>query len=245
MRKFLIAIVIILIAFSSRTNIISLAESSRYARVEKSTEIYKNPNDNNDIKNIICLAEQSYFVKIIGDYENYFRVYYNDINGYVKKNDVKEITNTPSTPYPFNIKLTIANNCNLRSSPTTKSNNNNILTTLYANETNFTFIGRVFSEEAIDFGGSTWYYVNYNGTYGYIYNQYISSITPIYSNTDEFTYLTQQEERIKNPITHTPSLIIIILLLLPCIAVLLILYLPTKKQNKAKIKKIPKIFDRY
>ncbi|MGN0960714.1 MAG: hypothetical protein ACI4PF_00775 [Christensenellales bacterium] len=224
---------------------IDVDASTRYARVESSTEIFRNMSDSNNISNVICIAEKSYFVEIIGNYDNFFRVNYNGINGYVKKNDVKEISNTPSTPYPFNIKITIGSNCNLRSTPTTKSETNNIIATLYTDEQNFTFIGRIFSEEAIDFGGSTWYLVNYQGTYGYIYNKYVKSITPIYENTEEVIYLSTNVPKTENPITHTPSLILIIVLLIPCILILLILYLPKKHLAKPKPKKSPRIFDRY
>lgn len=245
MRKIITLLLIISILLTSyHTNLIVYAES-RYARIENSTCLYKSTLDSDNISNVICIAEKSYFVEIIGDYDSYFRVNYNGVNGYVKKNDVKEISNTPSTPYPYNIKLTIGSNCNLRSSPTTKSDTNNILTTLYTDEHNFTFIGRIYSEEAIDFGGSTWYYVNYNGTYGYIYNRYVKSITPIYENTENVTYLSTEPTKIENPISHTPSLILIIILLIPCLAILLILYLPKKHVKKSRPKKSPKIFERY
>lgn len=230
--------------FSNLHNTINVYASTSFARIENSTLVYKSMSDNDNFSNTICIAEESYFVEIIGNYDQYFRVNYNGINGYVKKNDVKEISNTPSTPYPYNIKLTIGSNCNLRSTPTTKSDTNNILTTLYANEQDFTFIGRIYGDEAIDFGGSTWYYVNYKGTYGYVYNKYVKSITPIYQNNEEVIYLSSNVERINNPITHTPSLIIILILLIPCILILFILYLP-KKPIKRKPKKSPRIFDRY
>lgn len=245
MKIFNILLYLILI-LSSSMNFDSIAyAATQYARIETSTEIYKTTSGSNSIDNIICIAEKSYFVEIIGDYDDYYRVNYNSISGYLKKNDVKEITNTPNTPYPYNIKITIGNNCNLRSSPTTNASTNNIITVLNKNETEITFIGRIYGEEAIDFGGSTWYYVNYNGYYGYVYNNYLSSITPIYENTEEFTYYTQNISTIENPITHTPSLIIIIILALPLIAILIILYLPKKSKSKTKKQKILKIPEKY
>lgn len=246
MKRFILCISLILIStLSLLPQPQYTLASTRYARVSTSTEIYRSTSGSIDISNIYCLAEETYFVEIIGEYEEYYRVIYNSINGYVKRNDVQEISNTPSTPYPYNIKIVIGSNCNLRSAPTTNTSSNNILTTIYSGESNITFIGRIYSEEAIDFGGTTWYYVNYNGTYGYIYSKYCKSITPIYPNQEEVTYLSAQSSRITNPITHTPSLIIVIILLLPCIALLLILYLPKSHKKKAKPKKSPKIFDRY
>lgn len=218
---------------------------SRYARIENATNIYKTTNESNNISNVICIAEKTYFVEIIGDYDVFYRVNYNSINGYVKKTDVKEISTTPHTPYPYNIQIVIGSNCNLRSSPTTKSSTNNILSTIYSNEQNLIFVGRIFSEEAIDFGGNTWYYVKYQDKYGYVYNKYVKSITPIYPNTEEISYIQSNTERIKNPITHTPSIIIIVILMIPLFATLIILYLPLKQKRKPKPRKSPKIFDKY
>lgn len=245
MKRFFVCIALILISAIYPLPSSQILASVRYARILTTTEIYRSTSGSMDISNIHCLSEETYFVEIIGEYDEYYRVIYNGINGYVKRNDVKEISNTPSTLSPSNIKIVIGSNCNLRSTPTTNSPSNNILTTIYSGENEITFVGRIYSEEAIDFGGTTWYYVNYNGTYGYIYNKYCKSVTPIYQNTEEVTYISTQEVRITNPITHTPSLIIVIILLLPCMGLLLILYLPKKTRKRVKAKKSPKIFDRY
>lgn len=230
MRKWLV-IILASLSLILRPTEISFAES-KFAKVLESTNLYKYSSTSDEINNIICIVEKTYFVEIISEMNDLYHVNYNGIKGYVKKNDVKEITNTPSTPYPYNIKITIGTDCNFRSSPTIKSNYNNIITTLNAGENNLIFIGRIFSDEAIDFGGRTWYFVKYNGEYGYIYNKYIKSITPIYENTEKVSYKTENTVTLTNPITHTPTLIIIILLFIPCIIILFILYLPRKYKIK-------------
>lgn len=245
MKKLYLCLCLILIILLTPLDSINVSANTRYARVVQSTNLFRTPDDNNNISNIYCLAEETYFVEIISEHNEFFRVLYNNVTGYVKRNDVKEISNTPSTPYPYNIKMVIANNCNLRSTPTTNSSTNNILSTIYSGEENLTFIGRIYSEEAIDFGGTTWYYVNYNGTYGYIYSRYLKSITPIYKNVEDVTFLSDSQEHISNPITHTPSLILIIVLLVPCIGLLLILYLPKRTKKRRRPPKSPKIFDKY
>jgi len=218
---------------------------NQYARIETTTQIFKSTSGNETIENIYCLAEESYYVEIIGDYDNYFRVNYNGINGYVKKNDVKEVSNSPSTPYPYNINIVVGSNCNLRSSPTTNSTTSNVISTIYSKENDIIFIGRTIGEEAIDFGGSTWYYVCYKGNYGYIYNNYIQSITPIYPNNESFSYAENISQKIENPITHTPSLIIIFILMIPLFAVLFLLYLPKKHTTKSKSHKPTKSTENY
>lgn len=233
MRKwFIIFYYLIFSLFNMCSAYYNVLASSKFARIMETTTLYKSPTINEDISNIYCLAEKTYFVEILSEFEDVYEVNYNDTIGYVKKNDVKEITNTPSTPYPYNIKLSLNSPCNLRRTPTTKSNTNNIIAPLNQDETNFIFIGRVFADEAIDFGGSAWYLVKYNGEYGYIYNKYVKSISPIYDNTENVSFVEKQSNNIKNPITSTPAIIIVILLLIPCLFILIILYLPRKPKTK-------------
>ena len=122
---------------------------------------------------------------------------------------------------------------------------NNVITTLNSGESEITFIGRIFSDEAIDFGGTTWYYVKYKDHYGYIYNKYVKSITPIYENTEPTLKYVEPNEKITNPITHTPSILIIILLFIPCIFILIILYSPKFHFHKPKHNKKHKVIDKY
>lgn len=225
----------------SKTPVLAKAN---YARAINLTNLYKSTNGD-ELSDVICIVEKTYFVEIISETSNVYKVNYNGVCGYVRKNDVKVTLSNPLTPYPCNIKIVVGFDCNLRSSPTTKTNVSNIINVVNAGETNLQFIGRVFSEEAMDFGGTTWYYVNYNGEYGYIYNKYIRSITPIYENTEEVSYESNTSTNIKNPMTHTPSLILVVIMSVPLFAILFILYLPRKFRKKQKRIKPEKIIDKY
>lgn len=225
----------------SKTPVLAKAN---YARAINLTNLYKSTNGD-ELSDVICIVEKTYFVEIISETSNVYKVNYNGVCGYVRKNDVKVTLSNPLTPYPSNIKIVVGFDSNLRSSPTTKTNVSNIINVVNAGETNLQFIGRVFSEEAIDFGGTTWYYVNYNGEYGYIYNKYIRSITPIYENTEEVSYESNTSTNIKNPMTHTPSLILVVIMSVPLFAILFILYLPRKFRKKQKRIKPEKIIDKY
>jgi hypothetical protein len=245
MKRIIIVLTLILIVLMNE-NVYTIKADTNYARINKTTEIYKTFSDNNSLENILCLAEVTYYVEIISDYDTLYKINYNGIVGYIKKTDVKKIQNTPITPYPYNIKLTINSNCNLRSTPTTKSSSNNTISIVYTTSEDIVFIGRAIGEEAIDFGGNTWYYVCYNGDYGYIYNNYVKSITPIYKNSEKYEYINETTSSINNPITHTPSLIIIIFLSIPLFLVIIILYLPHKnKPTKSKKQKIIREIERY
>lgn len=221
------------------------ASSKQYARaVSSNVNLYKFSVEDNSIENILCFVEKTYFVEIISDEVDSYKVNYNGITGYIKKNDVVPVQNEPTTPFPINIKMTIANNCNFRSTPTTHPSTNNIISTIHAGETNINFIGRIFAEESIDFGGTTWYYVSFNGERGYIYNKYIKSITPLYPNNEETIVIPDNNFTQVGPLSETNNVIVIILLFIPCIAILFILYLPIKNSTRQRVKKT-KYVDRY
>lgn len=236
-----IIVLILIIVSSLFSNKYHVYASERYARIENSSIIYSQADESTPI----CIAEKSYFVQILSDFDDKLKVYYNGISGYIKKNDVKEITSIPNTPYPNNIKLIVGSQCNLRNSPTTKDDSNNIITTLKSGENNIEFVGRIFSDEAIDFGGTTWYLVKYQDNYGYIYNKYLKSTPLIIENTEKISYLTTEPVTIQNPITHTPSLLLIIIMAIPLLFILIILYLPNKHYKKAKKQKPIKIIHKY
>lgn len=234
MKKFIILLIAIYLSVANIPTSTTSAKDIKFARATEPTNLFKLSTTTNDLNEVICIIEQSYFVEIINDNGDNYKVNYNGQIGFVKKNDVQAVQGIPNTPFPNNIKIIVGSTCNLRSSPTTKSSSNNIITTVYANETNLIFIGRIFADEAIDFGGTTWYLVKYGEYTGYIYNKYIKSITPIYENIEQINLFTEPISTNTNPLVYTPSLIIIILLLLPVIAILLILYLPRKQFKKDK-----------
>lgn len=219
------------------------ASDCKYARaIDGNVNLYKLSTEDNSIGNILCLVEKTYFVEILSETASDYKVNYNGVVGYVKKDDVTKVSGTPTTPFPTGIQLKLGSNCNLRSTPTTKSVASNVISTLNKNESNITFIGRVFSEEVIDFGGNTWYYVICNGEKGYIYNQYLKSASPIYPNTEEISEYKASDFVAISPISTPTNIITIILLFIPCIAILIILYLPipklTRKLKTSKSKNI-------
>lgn len=229
--KLMCLMLLILISFSlTPTKVNVFASDYKYARaVNGNVNVYKLSTANDSIDNVLCIVEKTYFVEILSETADDYKVNYNGIVGYVKKDDVVLVSGTPTTPFPVGINLVLGSNCNLRSTPTTKSASSNVLSTLNKNESNITFIGRVFAEEVIDFGGNTWYFVIYNGEKGYIYNKYIKSASPIYPNTEEISLYKATEFTSLNPISEPSSVIIIVLLFIPCVAILLILYYPFKK----------------
>ena len=229
-----IIIYLIIVAISTHNFGICYANMSNFARVTSYyTYIYKTKSFLEDYNNILCLAETTYFVKILENTDTYCKVEYNGIVGYVDLDKITKVSGTPLMPYPNNVTIVTANTCNLRSSP--KTEENNILTTIPKNTTSLTFIGRTIGEEAIDFGGNTWYYVKYNSTYGYIYNKYVESISSIFKNTETLDETINLESP-KNPITSVETITYIIILSIPFLVILCILYIKPIKREKTSIK---------
>lgn len=244
-----IALILIILIFSifakPSVSFVSASDYS-YARiVDGNVNLYKFTTSDNSIDNILCVIEKTYFVEIISEGSEDYKVNYNGVVGYVKKNDVVPVSGSPTTPYPVNINLVVGSNCNLRKSPTTRSTASNIISTIPKGETNITFIGRVFSEEVIDFGGTTWYYVMYNGEKGYIYNQYLKSASPIYPNTEEVSVFDDTNYDTLSPLSNSGSIAIMVLLFIPCLAILFILYVPLSHKSRSSKQRKEKIIERY
>ena len=218
---------------SINTNIVS-ADSFKYAKInDYSTYIYKTPSLINNYQNKICLVEPTYFVKVISVGSNYFEVEYNSIRGYIDKTNVHLTASIPNTPYPTNVTMITGNTCILRNTPEVTSLN--AIASIPKNTTSLTYIGRIYGQEAMDFGGNTWYYVKYNNTYGYVYNKYIDSISSIFKNT-ESAIDYDSIINIPKPLNQSELVFYIIILSIPFLVVLCILYFPTKQRAKNNFK---------
>ena len=208
--------------------------SLKYAKItDYNTYIYKTPSLIDNYQNKICLVEPTYFVKVLSVGSNYFEVEYNGITGFIDKTNVHLSNFTPVTPYPNGISIITGDICNLRSTPEIKPLN--AIVSIPKHTTTLGYIGRIYGEEAMDFGGNTWYYVKYNNQYGYIYNKYIDSISSIFKNTENVTSENNLIDSIK-PLTNSDIIVIVSTLSIPFIIILCVLYFPTKYRVKSHIK---------
>lgn len=214
------------------------ASSLGYAQVKNSTTLlYRTSQADESLSNTFCYLEESYFVEILSETENnFYKVYYNGVIGYVKKNKVERVSETPKKPYPNNIYFDIANNkCYLRSEP--KSSENNVITTLNANTTSMRYIGKVSGEEAIDFTGSAWYLTEYEGQVGYVYSGYTENLSTIFPNVEKVSHLSNKNALDSmNPLSNTTCIIVIACILLPCLFIMLLMFKPKKAKARVKTK---------
>lgn len=213
------------------------ASKPSYAQIKNSnTYLYKSA-EQGSTTNKWCLIEKSYFVKILNNYNSeFYKVEYNGINGFVRKDEIVLVNEIPLNPYPQNITFsTTSTSCYLRSAPKIKDVTDNTLAVIPSNSTGLKYIGKIIGEEAIDFGGSIWYLTNYNNQLGYVYSGYTTSITPISENIEQVTKFKGNDFSKINPLTNIECLIIIAISLIPCVIILFLLYAPKKSLNlKAK-----------
>ena len=225
---------LILISFVCNSTTIVYAENTYAQVVSRGTYVYKTPEINNNIKNIICVAENTYYVEILSQFnERFYKVNYNGTSGYMLIDEVKKVKGTPETPYPSNIKLTTyGKNCYLRSTPTKEDNTISIIPSNY---NGLKFIGITYGEQLGDFDDNIWYLVEYLDVQGYIYNSYVSSINTIYPNTEQLSFLNNDFDVIANPLSNAQATTIIVCLSLPTLLIIYILYKKPKfKKSKTK-----------
>lgn len=215
--------------------------AGNYARIiDNRTYLYKTASTDEDIKNIICIMENTYYVEILLTYdENFYKVNYNGVSGFVLRKSVKKVDGIPDNPYPNNIEmLTINNNIYLRSTPEKTDNNN--LTIIPANSANLRYIGKVYGEQVDDFRQNIWYMVEYEGKFGYVYGEYFKSVSKIFPNIEQLSYLNNNDfDDIINPLSDRNCALIILILLLPMLIMIFLIYKkPNIKRNRFKEKVI-------
>ncbi len=234
--KKLICFIFCMFALTANFYVRPVYAQSEWAQVtHKGVYIYKTPVVNSNVKNIICVAENTYYVEIISNYnEILYKVDYNGISGWVEKDKVKKVKGVPENPYPNDIKLTTyEKNCYLRSTPTKEDN---VLSVVPSNFNGLKFIGMTYGEQIGDFDDNIWYYVEYLGLTGYVYNAYISSINTIFPNTEKLTFTNDDFEDVVNPLSDGTTVIVIVALSLPTFIIIYLLYKTpkTKRLNKRK-----------
>lgn len=238
MKKLITLLYLLLLCISSYKVIFA---SNSYARITANyAYLYKTAST--EIQdNVICYLEQSYFVEITLDYNSeFYKVNYNGITGYALKNNLTKVIGTPSKPYPTTNIVSIDNKCYLRNSP--KISQDNIITIIPNNCQDLNYIGYIYGEEAIDYQGNLWYYVNFLGVNGYIYSKYISSINPIALNSENLDTNITNLNAYPSPLNNLECGMIIFILSLPISIIIIIMYKAQKPTKTKKItRKIPKV----
>lgn len=193
--------------------------------------LLKTPSKIENYTNVYFLLEESYFVKINHEQEDYYYVSYMNINGYVNKKDIELVNQQISSPYLNNITFDVIKPCFLQSSP---ENNESAQLLQLSPQTNVKFIGKIYGDEIYKNSGDVWYYCqidNLNQTInGYIHSSNTNNLSPITQNSEITTeYISKSSvDNILNLNLSTQTILIIIVSL-PVIFLTLILIKGFKK----------------
>ena len=231
MKLMVFLITCIVSIFSSKN--ICYANSNYYCQIVSSGALlYRSDNLDNAYQNVYMEVENTYFARLLYESEYTYKVEYNGVIGYLSKSAVKRISGTPQNPYPNNIKLTVNQNCYLRSTPTQSDYGNEVM--LLSTNTQLDFVGLIHASRLTDFGDNTWYYVKCNNTYGYIFADYLKSRANIYPNTEKLSYVDNFEQ-MSNPLSDASVSVIVCLLTLPAVGIIIIMYHKPKVNHKSKV----------
>ena len=234
----LIGIFTFLLSYSTPYMSVDTKNHSCFARIKyNNVLLYKTPTLNNNYENVYCLLEPTYFVQILKE-ENklFFLVNYLDINGFVQKNQVECVKETPITPYPSNITFNTTNFSNviLRSKPKIEEENSIYI---LAPNTSLVYYGKIVGESAISAQGNLWYYckynINENTINGYVYAPLTHNFKTIEENLEISTiseYNISSEVNALLQISPNFHFLLIIITVLPGFVLIVLFFKGGKKE---------------
>lgn len=230
--------------FANNTN-------QQFARVLKSgVKLYRNPIETEEYSNVYFLIPKTYFVELLESSNDlFYKAKYMNVDGYVRKSDVRCIAGVPKTPYANKIGFRIFSlgGLNLRDEPGISRGIFSVVETIPYLCIDLQFFGEIEGEQAVPKKGTTWYYCRYiKGSmefYGYVYSEFCDEKTEIEDNKEVFEYITEPNfstipagnENIKpndglnfSDFSTLKQALIIVAVCVPCFVIVYLLFKPTK-----------------
>lgn len=200
--------------FSSNFVIETNANSVFYGKVIVSNCcLKKTPTKLNCIENNYFLLEESYFVKVLNEENEFYYVEYLDLKGYVEKNAITLVNETIVNPYLNNITFDIVKDCNLYLEPI---NEKNLIITSLEKTNKVFYYGKIFADEIFEQSGNVWFYckIENNSQFinGYIHSSNTNNLSPIIQNNSSSTsYKTSNINSILGLNLNVQTIIIIVI----------------------------------
>lgn len=187
-------ILILLLIFQSLTPVVYASnEQTYFARIMfEQTYLYRTPTDNNDVSNIYFVLPKTYFVELIDEDGDFYKVNYMDLTGYVKKQCVQATDCTPVNPYLSNISFRVYAELSrdLRTAPNIDASTQVNLIPLLTK--NITYYGKFSGQCLIEGRTDIWYYCKYTTDkeyYGYVYSDFCDEMPIITENTETVNFI--------------------------------------------------------
>lgn len=238
--KLLASIFCLLFSLQSPQVIQALTPDFSYCRINEGAVLYKTIPEEDQTSNALFNLTPTYFVEILNEENGFYKVNYSGINGFVKKESVTPVYETPKVPFPENITLEINNSLNavVRSTPSSDGNYVGVLP--YSAKVNF--IGKTTGDEAILGLGTDWFFISYVDELniaikGYIYAPLTENLCEIPPNNEELslTPVSSNEITISPELKDVKNLLVIGGLTLAGIILIITLFLPFRKTKKQQL----------
>ncbi|MBQ7885028.1 MAG: hypothetical protein IJ318_02920 [Clostridia bacterium] len=250
---FCFCFVIFFVACSSCCNLVfhgmAFASMSYYAHItDTAIYLYSTPSQTDSSK--MFELPKTYFVELLSSAnDEFYSARYQDVYGYVLKNQVKPINGAPLVPFlnDINFRIFVPSGAHLRSSPYNNGSVNLVYSIPFL-DNNISYYGTAQGEEAISKKGTTWYFCKYytdNTEYtGYVYAPLCDCLSTINQNTETVEYLSNEQITFDDTITNTSTqpfaglsqtatTVIIVAISLPCLLLIYLLFKPTRMAEQS------------
>lgn len=213
-------------------------EKTYWAKIENDqTFFYAQDNINSQL----FVLPKSYFVKLTGEEENFYKAQYKDLSGYVKKEEVTPMDGQPLTPFFVeSFRVFLPSGTGLYAM-TQMADEYKILDIPYLYE-DLVFYGSINGTFAIPEKTNLWHYCRYEDQLGFVYSIFCDKLLSPPLNNESFDVIENPSFEIESPIdglSSTAMAFIIIGVSLPCLIVLYLLIKPNMMKStlpKEKVK---------
>lgn len=225
-----------------------------YAKIKEDQVVYLYKSiTSTQVENALFSLPPTYFVLLLSNFsDSFYKVEYNNIIGYVLKQQVTPVNEKPKIPYLKNIIFRVysSDGTKVFASPfNTSSLDAKVIETIEVLSP-LTYYGEILGDEFISNRGFSWVYCKTpNNNLGYVYKGLCDNFTPISPNVEKVTiktevFLNDDDGYLYNLVDVTPGLkvLLVILIALPSLALIYLLFKPFKiqkllNQNNKKINK--------
>ena len=235
---------------------VSAEAAPQYARVLSGRAmLYRTNSGAEENDNRYFLLPDGYYVGLTGvAAENYYKVAYDGLNGWVKAEDVDIVSYVPKLKYAsgqtLKIELKDSDYCNFREFPATSSQK-----LIEAGIPNGTEDIKFYNY--VTAGTVNWYFIEYGGQKGYVHGDYAvvtkeiavndGAAEPVLDLTDP-SELSGNKSKQPQPLNLTTLIILIAVIGIPAVVIIFMLFRPRRRRPayrpaRADANRVPRYLD--
>jgi len=239
-KVFLIFLILNCLFAYTPTGVFANNETSYYAKIQSTGASFcSSPSENSALFEI----PYSYFVKVESIVDDYYKVTYKDLSGFVKKDKAKLMSGTPTSPYA-EATFQIYSSFSLYESPS----KNSVAKITLAEQTSLAYYG-IKTGQQLSSKSNEWIFssTSQNGQifYGYVYTGIVDIMPNINQNTETFETISEDifnnssSSELSSMSTGT-KIMLIISISIPSILILYFLIKPNRILQSTKTRKAVK-----